>query len=68
MSYGRMSDPIDDYNAYSAHQQSELDKLPKCENCGEPIQDERLCDFDGTIYCLGCVNDNFVKYTEDYIE
>lgn len=62
------SDPVRDFEYHDAHQQAELDRLPKCEHCDEPIQNETLVDFDGTLYHCDYFNDNFVKYTENYIE
>ena len=63
---------IPDYNdlhaRYEAEQQAKLDKLPKCEYCGEPITDEHLYDINGDIICEECLNDNFRKPVEDYIE
>ena len=61
-------DPVADFERYDAQRQRELDKLPKCEHCGEPIQDETLVDFDGTLYHCDCFSDNFVKYTDDYTQ
>ena len=60
--------PIADFNRHEAEQQAELEKLPICYECGEPIQDDFLCDIEGTIYCLECFDEKFVKATEDYVE
>ena len=60
-------DPIADFNRYEADQEEQLDKLPKCDICGEPIQDDYLYDIYGDIFCEECLNDKFRKNTEDYI-
>lgn len=60
------NDPVADFLAYDAEQAAELDKLPKCDECGEPIQDETYYEIDGYIYCLECL-ENFKKWTEEYI-
>lgn len=62
----KSGDPVADFTRYDAEQQKELEKLPVCSHCDEPIQDDYLCDIDGTIYCLECFDENFIKATEDY--
>lgn len=32
--------PVADFERWDAQQQAELDELPKCSECGEPIQYE----------------------------
>ena len=65
-------DYIPDYNdlhsAYEDEQQRKIDKLPKCEYCGEPITDEYFYDINGTFICEECLNGNYRKSTEDYLE
>jgi formylmethanofuran dehydrogenase subunit E len=68
MSYTRRADPLDDFAAYDAHVSAELAKLPRCEYCDEPIQDDYLCDIDGTICCMECFSENYIRATENYIE
>lgn len=48
----------DNYSQWEAHerkQQQQLDKLPKCDHCHEPIQDEHYFDIYGVHYCYGCM-------------
>lgn len=63
---------VPDYNdlfaRHDAEQQAKLDKLPKCDYCGEPITDEHLYDINGDIICEECLKDNFRKQVEDYVE
>ncbi len=61
-------DPVKDYNRYQEEQEKQLQKLPKCSHCDEHIQTEELCDIGGTLYCMECFKDNFIKSVEDYIE
>lgn len=67
-----MRDCIPDYTElharHEAEQQRELDKLPKCDYCGETITDEYLYDLDGTLCCENCLNNNFRKPVDDYVE
>lgn len=64
----RTDDPIADFNRYEAEQQRKLDKLPKCDICGEPIQDDYFYNIYGDIFCEECLNDKFRKSTEDYYD
>ena len=68
MSYGRMSDPVADYEAYSAHQQAELDRLPRCSYCGEPIQTDYLYEINDELICPECLDQNHRKWVNDYVE
>lgn len=66
--YTRTDDPDIDFLKHDAEKEAELEKMPKCSYCDEHIQDDYLCDIDGTIYCMECFSENFIKATEDYIE
>ncbi len=59
------NDPVWDAECHMAEQQAELDKLPKCDYCGEPITDEYYYEVDG-IVCEECLNSNFRKAVEDF--
>lgn len=61
-------DPIADFDAYDREQAKEMDKLPRCEHCGEPIQDEYFYLIGDEAYCADCLESEFCKRTEDYIE
>jgi formylmethanofuran dehydrogenase subunit E len=59
--------PIADFLSYDAEQESKREKMPVCSVCGEHIQDDFLYDIDGEIFCEECLNENFRKCTDDYI-
>lgn len=62
-------DPMRDADRYEAERQEEEDKLPICDVCGEPIQDEWVFELDdGTLVCGECLNREYRKPVEDYIE
>lgn len=44
------NDPVADAERYYSGQERQLDKLPRCSECDEPIQDE---------YCY-CINDEYI--------
>ena len=54
-------DPVADFERHDAEQESELDRLPVCEYCEEPIQDEFGYYIEGAWYCEKCMNENFRK-------
>ena len=63
---------IPDYNdlhaEYEREQERELRKFPKCDCCGEHITDEYFYNIDGTYLCETCLNDEYRKKTDEYIE
>lgn len=56
--------PGRDADRYIAYQEARLERFPKCDSCGEPIQDEYLWDFNGTIYCEECAADEYRKIND----
>lgn len=61
-------DPVRDAMNYDMERQKELDSLPKCDICGQPIQGEDLYDLDGTLVCEECLNSEYRKSVDDYIQ
>ena len=62
---------IPDYHdLHRAHEREcerELERLPICCECDQPIQDEVCFEFDGELICLECLKENHKKHTDDYI-
>ena len=61
---------IDIYDLWEAQERAQMaaeEALPKCDWCGERIQDEHYYDINGIILCWDCLESNFKKNTEDYI-
>lgn len=61
-------DNTDLFNRYDAERQRELDRLPDCGYCDEPIQSEECYEINGELVCPDCLDDNHKKRTEDYVE
>ncbi len=57
-------DPVADFLRYDGEQQARLDKLPKCENCGQPIQQDTAVQIGGCLYCDECIDD--MRVSIDY--
>lgn len=64
-------DYIPDYNdlldRYEAEREREIEKLPICCECDNPIQTEDCYEFDGDLICPGCLNDYHRKSVDDYV-
>ena len=63
----RTDDPVADAERYITEQEAELEKMPKCSNCGEYIQEGYLFDIEDTLYCEECAYELFRKDAGDYI-
>lgn len=52
----------DNYDLWAQHdaeQEAELDRLPLCEYCEDPIQDEYAYYIEGAWFCESCMNEHF---------
>ena len=60
----------DNYDLWEEHQREQderLDSLPKCSECGNPIQDDECYEFDGDLICEKCLKANHKVSTENYM-
>ena len=60
-------DPERDFLRWDAHQHDELEKLPECADCGNPIQDESAFYINGEWICEDCM-EAYRMEVIDYIE
>ena len=60
--------PIADFNRWDAEQTKRLNLLPWCDDCNEPIQDDKCYQIGGEILCEDCMKDRYERYTEDFME
>lgn len=60
--------PLNDFHTHERQLEEALNRLPKCYECGEPIQDDHCFEINGEIICEECLNDNHRKWTEDLME
>ena len=61
----------DNYSLWEQHdarQERQRRSRPTCDRCGEHIQSEALWDIEGTLYCDSCAREEFMKYTEYYMD
>lgn len=57
-------DPVADADRYFAEKDAELERLPLCSECSEPIQDEYCFEFNDELICYDCMEMNHRKKTE----
>lgn len=62
-----MYDPIRAWEAWDAQREARLERLPVCDCCGEPIQDDSFYRIGNFNYCPGCIKDCRVS-TEDFTD
>ena len=53
----RTDDPLADFHRHDAEQHRQLKHLPKCTECGEPIQQDDAVNIHGDWYCDTCLDD-----------
>lgn len=61
-------DVYDQWEARDREQAKWLEKLPVCEVCGHPIQDEHLYLINDEFICEECLIREFRKDASDYVE
>ncbi len=60
------NDPVADFHRHCAEQEKQMEKLPLCGCCGNPITDETYYDIYGEILCEECLNNKYRKWVDDY--
>lgn len=59
-----MFDPVLQHLYMEAKREAEM---PRCECCQNAIWDDELVDIEGSIFCMDCARQLFVKWTDDYM-
>lgn len=52
----RSDDPLRDFERHDAKQTAKQNELPKCEYCGEPIQQDDAVRINNGFICDDCLN------------
>lgn len=60
--------PVRDAERHQADQDRELERLPVCCFCDNPIQNEHFYEINGEAICPDCLENYFKRRTGDYIE
>lgn len=58
-------DPIRDYDRYCAEQEREMERLPRCSECDEPITDDFCYYINGEYICEECMKDYLIDTPAD---
>ena len=53
--------PLHDFAMHDMEQEEKLEHLPKCEECGEPIQQDYAVYVGGCWYCDECLENNKLR-------
>lgn len=61
------ANPYRDADRWIDMQEAMLEKLPKCDFCGEPIQDDYYYKIDKDTLCEECMKDEYRMSVEAYI-
>ena len=64
MRYFRHGDPLDDFEELDREQAKQLEALPKCDICDQPIQDDHYYEINGDNVCPRCLENEFRKEIE----
>lgn len=64
MSYFRTCDPLADFDRHDRAQAKRLARLPVCDICDQPIQDDHFYQINGDNVCPVCLEDHFRKELE----
>lgn len=58
-------DNLDLFDRYDREQARQLDRLPKCCQCGQPIQQEMAVRIGGKWYCDSCLDVYFREVVDE---
>lgn len=61
-------DPISDFLRHDAEQEEKLAKLPVCDKCKNPIQQEKAVYYNDTWICEECESEFWQDIREDFLE
>lgn len=62
-----MMDNLEMWERHDAEQERQLQRLPKCRLCGEPIQEEYFYMIESDCVCESCLAEHFERRTDDYM-
>lgn len=64
----KTDDPVADFALWDAEQQRQAQRLPECANCGEPIMADYFYEIEGVNVCPDCMDSDYRRNTDDYME
>jgi formylmethanofuran dehydrogenase subunit E len=61
-------DPEKDFKNWDRERSRRLARRPRCAECHEYIQDDECYEIDGKLICPECLEANYARNTDDYID
>ena len=61
-------DPVADAERHMRALDAQLEKHPRCAECGHHIQDDECYEINEQLICPKCLNRNYKRWTDDYIQ
>lgn len=61
-------DPVADFLRHDAECDREMDRLPRCSYCNEPIQEDFCYEINDELICEDCLVSNHRRTVDDYCE
>lgn len=62
-----LPDYHDLFRNHEREREKELERLPKCDECGEVIQSDICFEFNDCYICERCLKENHRKWVDDLI-
>lgn len=62
-----MMDMVDFFEAHDRKQQKRVRRLPVCDYCNEPIQEDSFFEINDEFICEDCLEKFFRKVVDDYL-
>lgn len=63
----RNGDPLDDFNRLDILQAQREARLPVCDKCKNPINEDEFYDDGEETLCEDCLKEKYGRSTEDYL-
>lgn len=60
-------DPVRDFDRCDMAMAQREARLPQCEKCGKPINDDLYFEIENEILCEKCMHDAYARSTEDWL-
>lgn len=60
--------PLADFASWDAEKTAQLERLPVCADCGEPVQDDHYYLINDEVICPDCLESGYRKEIDEYIE
>ena len=64
----QIPDNLDRFERYDAEREAQLQRLPICEKCKNPIQQEKAVYYNDQWICEECESDFWKDIREDFLE